>query len=141
TSDRVLHTGIAQGMSGSPVYVDGKLVGALSSGWSFSRDPLFGVTPIGEMLHVLDLPRAADDGAGTTGPTGLEPPAVSTSSYRGLRWTDAGPNPAETLVSAATDLASSVPSALPIPVSCVGLDPAALPLARQLLGPLGLTAV
>src|SRR5262245_29016618 len=53
TSERVVKSGIAQGMSGSPVYVDGKLIGALSSGWSFSREPLFGVTPIGEMLAVL----------------------------------------------------------------------------------------
>src|SRR5438046_1849841 len=53
TTDRVKHTGIAQGMSGSPVYVDGKLVGALSGGWSFVRDPLFVGTPIGDMLGTL----------------------------------------------------------------------------------------
>ena len=35
TSPRVEQTGVAQGMSGSPVYVDGKLIGALSSGWPF----------------------------------------------------------------------------------------------------------
>src|SRR5256885_203298 len=45
TTDRVKHTGIAQGMSGSPVYVDGRLGGALSGGWGFMRDPLFVVTP------------------------------------------------------------------------------------------------
>src|SRR6266540_2790981 len=42
TSERVVRTGVAAGMSGSPVYVDGKLVGALSTGWSFTREPIFG---------------------------------------------------------------------------------------------------
>src|SRR5947207_4785513 len=68
TSERVLRTGVAAGMSGSPVYVDGRLIGALSSGWSFTREPLFGVTPIREMLQVLDQPVQAEP-AGTAGPT------------------------------------------------------------------------
>src|ERR1044072_730517 len=55
---RVEATGVAQGMSGSPVYVDGKLIGALSSGWAFSKEPVFGITPIGEMLAVLDQPES-----------------------------------------------------------------------------------
>ena len=44
TSERVIRSGVAQGMSGSPVYVDGRLIGALAVGWTFSREPLFGVT-------------------------------------------------------------------------------------------------
>jgi hypothetical protein len=50
--DRLKHTGPVQGCSGSPVYIDGRLAGALSRGWSFQRDPLYGVTPIEEMLRV-----------------------------------------------------------------------------------------
>ncbi|HYM81292.1 MAG TPA: SpoIVB peptidase S55 domain-containing protein, partial [Candidatus Limnocylindria bacterium] len=46
TSENAVKSGVAQGMSGSPVYVDGKLIGALSTGWSFTREPLFGITPI-----------------------------------------------------------------------------------------------
>ena len=48
--------GIAQGMSGSPVYVDGKLIGALSRSASWSKDitPIGLVTPIEPMLAVLD---------------------------------------------------------------------------------------
>ena len=45
--------GIA-GMSGSPVYVDGRLIGAIAYGWSFSIEPIMGITPIGEMLDILD---------------------------------------------------------------------------------------
>src|SRR5580765_5514121 len=56
TSPRAIQSGIAQGMSGSPVYVDGKLIGALSGGWSFVKDPLFVITPVAEMLEVLDAP-------------------------------------------------------------------------------------
>ena len=46
---RVEVTGIAAGMSGSPVYVDGKLMGAIAYGWSFAKEPLCGVTPIETM--------------------------------------------------------------------------------------------
>jgi hypothetical protein len=41
--------GVAQGMSGSPAYVDGKLVGAVSSTWSFLKEPVFGITPVQQM--------------------------------------------------------------------------------------------
>jgi hypothetical protein len=45
-------TGVIAGMSGSPVYVDGRLVGAVSySIGSFSKEPIAGITPIGEMIE------------------------------------------------------------------------------------------
>jgi hypothetical protein len=47
---RVEASGNAAGMSGSPVYVDGKLMGAIAYGWSFAKEPLAGVTPIEAML-------------------------------------------------------------------------------------------
>ncbi len=50
-------TGVILGMSGSPVYVDGKLVGALALSFPFSKEPLAGITPIEEMLRVV--PEAA----------------------------------------------------------------------------------
>src|SRR5262245_59557752 len=44
------NTGVIAGMSGSPVYVDGKLIGAVSYALgSFSKEPIAGITPIGEM--------------------------------------------------------------------------------------------
>ena len=48
--------GIAAGMSGSPVYVKGKLVGAIGYGWSFGDNNLGLVTPIEEMMKALDWP-------------------------------------------------------------------------------------
>lgn len=51
------YTGVVAGMSGSPVYVDGKLLGALSFRiGQFSKEPICGITPIGLMLEVRDLP-------------------------------------------------------------------------------------
>jgi hypothetical protein len=48
-------TGIIAGMSGSPVYIDNKLIGAVSHGWSFAKDAIAGVTPIRAMLDVLKI--------------------------------------------------------------------------------------
>lgn len=57
------YTGVVAGMSGSPVYIEGKLVGALSMRFgSFSKDPLAGVTPIASMFEV-DVPAAVRTGA------------------------------------------------------------------------------
>jgi hypothetical protein len=46
-------TGVIAGMSGSPVYIDGKLVGAVAVSFPFSKEPLAGITPIKEMLQVV----------------------------------------------------------------------------------------
>jgi hypothetical protein len=51
-------TGVAQGMSGSPVYVDGRLIGAVSySIGAFSKEPIAGITPIAEMKDATATPR------------------------------------------------------------------------------------
>lgn len=47
-------TGLISGMSGSPVYIDGKLIGAIAYGWMFTEETIAGVTPIMEMLPLLD---------------------------------------------------------------------------------------
>ena len=53
---RLIHSGIVGGMSGSPIYIEGKLVGALAYGYRFNKDPIGGITPIKNMLAVGDLP-------------------------------------------------------------------------------------
>ena len=57
------NTGIAAGMSGSPVYVDGKLIGALAYAFSFAKAPIAGVTPIAEMLPLVEPPPKPKAGA------------------------------------------------------------------------------
>jgi hypothetical protein len=52
TDERFLRTGPVAGCSGSPVYIDGRLAGALAWGTIFSKDPFYIVTPIEEMLRV-----------------------------------------------------------------------------------------
>ena len=43
-------TGVIAGMSGSPVFIDGKLVGAVAYGFPFSKETIGGITPIAEMI-------------------------------------------------------------------------------------------
>jgi hypothetical protein len=47
-------TGVLAGMSGSPVLVEGKLVGAVAYSWGFAKEAIAGITPIEEMLQVAE---------------------------------------------------------------------------------------
>ena len=47
------HAGIIQGMSGSPIYIDGKLLGAVAYAWEFAKDPIAGVTPFSQMVQYV----------------------------------------------------------------------------------------
>ncbi|MFH1707301.1 MAG: SpoIVB peptidase S55 domain-containing protein [Planctomycetota bacterium] len=66
--------GIIAGMSGSPVYINGRLIGAVAYGWSFSKRAIAGITPIAEMLAAPPVVPAGgaggllDPAAGTAGP-------------------------------------------------------------------------
>jgi hypothetical protein len=67
TDPRFEHTGPVAGCSGSPVYIEGRLAGALAFGWPFSKDALYGVTPIEEMHRageVEPLPQCSSNFAG-----------------------------------------------------------------------------
>ncbi len=76
------YTGVVAGMSGSPVYIDGRLVGALSYRiGQFSKEPIAGITPIEQMLEVRDgvaLPASAPRVAtrGQTEMQAMETPVV-----------------------------------------------------------------
>ena len=66
--------GVVQGMSGSPVFIDGKLVGAVALGFAFSKEPIAGIQPIEQMI---------EDGR----VTGRGSPArASGSLHRALSW-------------------------------------------------------
>jgi SpoIVB peptidase S55 len=68
TGKKVEYTGVVAGMSGSPVYIDGKLVGAIAYRiGQFSKEPIAGVTPIEEMLEINELDKTLPpDTAGVT---------------------------------------------------------------------------
>ena len=48
------HSGTVAGMSGSPIYFNGKIAGALAFGWNYAKDPIAGVTPIEEMYKLYN---------------------------------------------------------------------------------------
>lgn len=47
-------TGVIAGMSGSPVYVQGKLMGAVAYAWAFGTEPIAGVTPFSQMRDFVE---------------------------------------------------------------------------------------
>ena len=47
-------SGIIAGMSGSPVYINGRLIGAIAYRWAFEREPMAGITTIDSMLRAFD---------------------------------------------------------------------------------------
>lgn len=49
-------TGVLQGMSGSPVYIDGRLAGAVAMAFAFSKEPIAGIRPIEEMVQAGGQP-------------------------------------------------------------------------------------
>ncbi len=70
------------GMSGSPIYLDGRLAGAYSYGWPYGTDPVVGVTPIANMLAEMVRPirRGAFPGSKPLGK--LKPPKVTKTRHR-----------------------------------------------------------
>jgi hypothetical protein len=66
---KVEYTGVVAGMSGSPVYIDGKLAGALAFRiGEFSKEPIAGVTPIADMLEINALDKSPAEEASAEKP-------------------------------------------------------------------------
>src|SRR5689334_1738728 len=66
---KVEYTGVVAGMSGSPVYIDGKLAGALAFRiGEFSKEPIAGVTPIADMLEINALDKSPAEEASAVKP-------------------------------------------------------------------------
>ena len=82
---KVEHTGVVAGMSGSPVYIEGKLAGALSLKLGvFAKEPLAGVTPI---ENILSLPKGQPGAAGEPGSLRAEnTPGTALTAQAGARF-------------------------------------------------------
>src|SRR5246127_1199286 len=66
---KVEYTGVVAGMSGSPVYLNGKLAGALAFRiGEFSKEPIGGVTPIADMLEINALDKSPVEEVSATKP-------------------------------------------------------------------------
>jgi SpoIVB peptidase S55 len=107
------NAGIIAGMSGSPIYVEGKLVGALAYGWPFSKDPICGITPIKSMLDIRHAPPAP--------PVPIAGASVSTASFLSAFSTGTYSDRFEELLKSFRAGGSpSAMAALPLPVSFGG---------------------
>jgi hypothetical protein len=81
------HTGVIAGMSGSPVYVDGKLIGAVSYALgSFSKEPIAGITPIAEMTDAASLATSRPAGARVQVDFPLTRDSLTSAFRRALNW-------------------------------------------------------
>jgi hypothetical protein len=70
----VKRAGVIAGMSGSPIFIDGKVIGALAYAWQFAKEPVAGITPIEEMLKISQVvrPAGASPAGATPRMTGVE---------------------------------------------------------------------
>ena len=72
--EKAEHTGVVAGMSGSPVYFDGKLAGALSLKLgAFTKEAIGGVTPIENMLDVQNAPEPAANATPQSSAASIQP--------------------------------------------------------------------
>ncbi|HMS40813.1 MAG TPA: SpoIVB peptidase S55 domain-containing protein [Pyrinomonadaceae bacterium] len=78
-------TAVFAGMSGSPVYIDGKLVGAISYSFPFSKEPICGITPIEQMLEIFEQKQ-------TNKTTSTEPRSFSFGELAATTWKPNYPN-------------------------------------------------
>src|SRR5271170_1900594 len=75
TGGPLADTGVIQGMSGSPVYIDGKLIGAVALGFPFAKEAIAGIQPIEQMLADASLSASRRSGPPGTGLRDLYPGA------------------------------------------------------------------
>jgi hypothetical protein len=87
SGSNVEKTGVFAGMSGSPVYIDNRLVGAIAFSFPFSREPIAGITPIQQMIDIFEQGSAIQ----TQRPK--EPRAVSFAQLASTEWKATLPKP------------------------------------------------
>src|SRR5580765_1337522 len=81
------NTGVIAGMSGSPVYIDGRLIGAVSYALgSFSKEPIAGITPIAEMTDATSFSDARPPGARVQVEYPLTRDGLTTAFRKALNW-------------------------------------------------------
>ena len=121
-------TGVIEGMSGSPVYIDGKLIGAVAFSFPFSKEPIAGITPIEEMLAVQPAP--AGQGPGDAVPIPVQKD-LTPEELLGLYRSAISPK-----LAAMSATSSAIP--LSVPVIFSGFSSAAFENAKPFFAGLGL---
>ena len=87
SGSNVDRTGVFAGMSGSPVFIEGRLVGAIAYSFPFAKEPICGITPIKQMIDIFE-------GAGEKPKGSGEPRAISFAKLASAEWTPDLPRPA-----------------------------------------------
>lgn len=131
-------THVFAGMSGSPVYVDGKLVGAISYSFPFAKEPICGITPVEQMITIFE------QNTGAKRPS--QPRAVSFAELASTEWK---PNfPRQAMVSGSGLAVSSISSIagqtfqpIATPLTFSGFSPETLNLFTPQLMSVGLMPV
>src|SRR5215213_7507372 len=101
SGSNVEKTGVFAGMSGSPVYIDGKIVGAIAFSFPFSKEPIAGITPIKQMIDLFNK--------GSENAQPKEPRVVSFSQLAGTDWKPNLPKPAVGSVSLLAPVSAGSP--------------------------------
>lgn len=119
SGSNVEKTGVFAGMSGSPVYIDGKIVGAIAFSFLFSKEPIAGITPIKQMIDIFN--QGAENEKGKP----KEPRAVSFAQLAGTDWKPNLPKPAVSSVSLLAPVSTGSPL---LPLIGQQMTPIATPL-------------
>src|SRR5437660_1753291 len=99
----VAKTGVFAGMSGSPVFIDNKLVGAIAYSFPFSKEPICGITPIKQMIDIFQR--------GSEKPRSGEARAVSFATLASAEWKSSLPKTAVSSTSLIAPVATNSPLA------------------------------
>jgi hypothetical protein len=144
------NTGVMGGMSGSPVYIDGKMVGAVAFSFPFSKEAIAGITPIQQMVDIFDKSEE---------PIRVDPIRIEVSSVKPHRTLEFRPatelldlsNIGSKTFSVAESLATTIPSLQPLtgqlfnyidtPIVLSGFNSKAAQLFGNALKPLGMTVI
>ena len=116
------NTGVIQGMSGSPVYIDGRLLGAVSySLGAFAKEPIAGITPIAEMTEAVDngAPRVTDASLAVDWPASPSAVFEALGHLAGRAAAPLGPLSGDTRVLGPQSLTALAPALRPIGASMV----------------------
>ena len=140
------HAGIIQGMSGSPIYIEGKLVGAVAYAWEFAKDPIAGVTPFSQMVEYVQANErriAAEDKAKQDAREAIRTVRLDASQLDRDALPPAPGLPAETKASATIVSGGGLAGMRPIatPLAATGFSPRALAYLEKQLGPLGMAPI
>jgi hypothetical protein len=119
------HTGVIAGMSGSPVYIDGKLLGAVAYTWPFGKEPIAGVTPFAQMQAFGN-------------PTGVPATSIADSQWSFAEVLAAASLPGASPTAVATGSPNTALRPIQMPLSCTGFGPHGLRFVQEALGPYGL---